>query len=208
MPTERPLLFATECESTLSLAKSLDAELSALPRLEDPDIFEAWRSEASSGKPRERVVVALWLDDLARGELVSVDATAWRRRFELPYLLWNFALGAAGRRCVDGGALVALTQTPAALDAPGWAPEFAIADGVLSLVRSVAAAEGPRGVRANLVTTPIGLVEGEIVAPAPPLPGFPGTLEDQVTGAVRTFLSPDASGLTGRVLSADGGRSL
>lgn len=210
MPTERPLLFASDCDSMRSLAKALDAELSVLPNIAAPETFEAWRAGVLSGAPRERIIVALWLDEPAQGELMSVDvdATAWRRRFELPYLLWNFALGAVGRRCADGGALVALVQTPAALDAPGWVPEFAIADGVLSLVRSVAAAEGARGVRANLVTTPIGLVEEVSVAPVPPLIGFPGTLEDQVAGALRTFLSPDASGLTGRVLSADGGRSL
>lgn len=205
---ERPLFFATENDATLRVAKTLGAELAPLPSALDPDLFEPWRAEAMDGPPRDRIVVSVWLGDVPAAELLSVDEESWRRRFELPYLLWNFALGAAGRRCADGGAIVALAQAPAALDAPGLTPELAISDGVLSLVRSVAAAEGARGVRANLVTTPIGLVEGEIIAPAVPLEGFPRTLDRDVAGAVRSFLSPDAAGLTGRVLCADGGRSL
>ena len=208
MPLPRPLLMATEADAPMRLAKALDADFSPLPAASEPESFEAWRREAMSGEPREAIVVAAWLDAPSQAELMDVDATAWRRRFELPYLLWNFALGAASRRVADGGAVVGVVQAPAALDAPGWTPELAIADGVFSLIRSLAAAEGPRDVRANLVNTPIGLVEGEVIAPAPPLEGFPGSIERHVAGAVRTLLSPDAVGLTGRVLAADGGRSL
>ena len=204
----RPLLFATETEATLQLSKALDAEFSALPEIHSPETFESWRATASAGEPRDQVIVSVWLDDPARDELMEVDSKSWRERFELPYLLWNFALGAASRRVADGGAVVGVVQAPAALDAPGRTPELAVSDGVFSLIRSVAAAEGPRRVRANLVTTPIGLVGSDVIAPPPPLPGFPGTIDVHVAGGVRTFLSADAIGLTGRVLSADGGRSL
>lgn len=207
-PSERTLLLASEADETHRLAKALDADFEALPAADAPQTFEAWRASTIAGPPRERVVVAAWLSAAKPGELMTVDPDAWRRRFELPYLLWNFALGAASRRVADNGVIVGVVQGPAALDAPGFTPELAISDGVFSLVRSLAAAEGHRGVRANLVTTPIGLVEGEIIAPAPPLSIFPGAIDRDVAGAVRTFLSPDASGLTGRVLSADGGRSL
>ncbi|MCP4908638.1 MAG: hypothetical protein GY910_26990 [bacterium] len=211
MPEQRPLLFATKAEATLRLAESLDAEFAALPLASAPEKFEDWRSKASAAEERDRVIVAPWLvtpEPPKCAELMNVDPAAWRERFELPYLLWNFALGAASRRVADHGAIVGVVQSPAAIDAPGWTPELAISDGVLSLIRSLAAAEGARGVRCNLVTTPIGLIEGDLVAPAPPLAGFPGTIEKHVAGAVRTLLSPDAVGLTGRVLSADGGRSL
>jgi len=211
MSDQRPLLFASEADATLRLAKALDAEFAALPSASAPEQFEDWRTQAAAGEPRKQVIVATWLSDPGppeQSELMSLDAANWRRRFELPYLLWNFALGAASRRVADGGAIVGVVQSPAVLDAVGWTPELAISDGVLSLIRSLAAAEGPRGVRSNLVTTPIGLVEGDVIAPAPPLAGFPGTIEVQVAGAVRTLLSPDSLGLTGRVLSADGGRSL
>ena len=208
MPDDRPLLFATETDTTHALAKALDADLEPLPVASETERFESWRASAIEGAPRDRVIVAVWLEAADPRDLAMLDRDAWRRRFEVPYLLWNFALGAAGRRCADGGTVVAVAQSPAALDAPGHTPELAIADGVLALVRSVAAAEGPRGVRANLVTTPIDLIQGDLVAPAPPLAGFPGTIETHVAGAVRSFLGPDSAGLTGRVLSADGGRSL
>lgn len=208
MPDDRPLLFATETDATLQLAKAIDAEWVALPEADDPERFEAWRARAMQDAPRKRIVVSVWLTESDTRDLVELDLDAWRRRFEAPYLLWNFALGAASRRCADDGSIVAVAQAPAALDAPGRTPELAIADGVHALVRSVAAAQGGRGVRANLVTTPLGLVDGEVIAPAPPLDGFPGTIETHVAGAVRSLLSEDAAGLTGRVLAADGGRSL
>lgn len=208
MSTDRPLVLAHDAKPARALVDALGGEVVALPSFDAPETFESWRAETLAGPPAERIVVAPWLEAARFAPLLEVDSEAWRARFELPYLLWNFALGAAAGRCADGGAIVAVSQAPAALDAPGRVPELAIADGVLSLVRSVAAAEGPRGVRANLVTTPVGLVEGEIVDPAPPLEGFPGTIDRHVAGAVRTLLSDDASGLTGRVLAADGGRSL
>lgn len=208
MPDTRPLLLASDADETRQLAQSLDADFAPLPDLQAPSTFESWRSDVLAESPRDRIVVAQWRAESPPADLLGVDAHAWVERFETPYLLWNFALGAAGRRCADGGAIVAVCQAPAALDAPGRTPELAIADGVLALVRSVAAAEGPRGVRANLVTTPIGLTGPDPIAPAPPLAGFPGGIDSHVAGAVRSFLSPDAAGLTGRVLSADGGRSL
>ncbi len=209
MTIEQTRLIATGGPSTERLAKALDADFERLPSVEAPESFESWRMDALAARASSRrIVVAVWNDSAAPGELLGVDADAWRKRFELPYLLWNFALGVAGQQASDGGAIVAVVQSPAALDCPGWTPEFAIADGLLALVRSVAAAEGARGVRANLVTTPVGLVEGEVVAPPPPLSDFPGTIEEHVAGAVRMLLSSDAQGLTGRVLAADGGRAL
>lgn len=208
MDTDRTLMLASETEEMQRLAKDLEAELYPLPAVDAPAGFEAWRKQVVGGAACSKVVVAPWQNGRRAGALLELDGEGWRRRFEAPYLLWNFALGAAAERCADGGAVVALVQAPAALDSPGWTPELSIADGVLSLVRSIAASEGGRGVRANLVTTPIGLVGPEVIAPAPPLPGFPGRLHEEVAGAVRMLLSKDACGLTGRILPADGGRSL
>jgi NAD(P)-dependent dehydrogenase (short-subunit alcohol dehydrogenase family) len=208
LESERPLLIATDAPSMHALARALDAELALLPSLDAPGTFEAWRDELSSGAQRERLVVSIWNDAPRQAPLLDLDESSWEARFERPYLLWNLALGAASRRCRDGGSIVGLVQTPAALDSPGWTPEMSIADGVVALVRSVAAAEGSRGIRANTVTTPVRLIEGDVIAPPPPLATFPGRLDDEVAGAVRLLLSPDARGLTGRVLSADCGRSL
>jgi NAD(P)-dependent dehydrogenase (short-subunit alcohol dehydrogenase family) len=206
--TDRSILFATDTPSMRSLGDQLSAELLVLPALDEPESFEAWRAEVGAVADCSRVIVSVWNATPMQGALVEQEQEAWLRRFEHPYLLWNFALGAAARRCRDGGAIVALVQTPAALDAAGWTPEMSIGDGVVALVRSLAASEGPRRIRANAVTTPIPMVGETVIAPRPPLDGFPGRLDEEVAGALRLLLSSDASGLTGRVVAADGGRSL
>jgi NAD(P)-dependent dehydrogenase (short-subunit alcohol dehydrogenase family) len=204
-----PLLLATACGPTRTLAEGLGTELTPLPSTLEPDGFERWREGQLAAAAADHIVVCVWPDAPDARPLVEVGEPEWRQRFELPYLLWNVALGAAGRRCADGGSIVALVQAPPALDSAGLTPESAIADGVLALIRSVAAAEGRRGVRANLVTTPIGLVRDPSCLPAPPLAGvFPGRLENEVAGSIRLLLSNEACGLTGRCLPADGGRTL
>ncbi len=208
MNTERSILFATDTPSMRSLGDQLSAELVVLPALDVPESFEAWRAEVGAVPDCSRVIVSVWNATPTQGALVEQEQEAWLRRFEHPYLLWNFALGAAARRCRAGGAIVALVQTPAALDAAGWTPEMSIGDGVVALVRSLAASEGSRGIRANTVTTPIPLIGETVIAPPPPLDGFPGRLDQEVAGALRLLLSSDACGLTGRVIAADGGRSL
>ncbi len=208
MNTDRSILFATDTPSMRSLGDQLSAELVVLPALDVPESFEAWRAEVGAVPDCSRVIVSVWNATPTQGALVEQEQEAWLRRFEHPYLLWNFALGAAARRCRAGGAIVALVQTPAALDAAGWTPEMSIGDGVVALVRSLAASEGSRGIRANTVTTPIPLIGETVIAPPPPLDGFPGRLDQEVAGALRLLLSSDACGLTGRVIAADGGRSL
>ena len=201
------LIITTPGEALAPLRASLGGEALDLPAVDAPKDFEAWRDQHAEGVPASRVVVAQWLDDPRPVGLTELDGEAWQRRFERPWYLWHFALAAATRRCRDGGSIVAVAQAPAVLDASGLTPETSIAHGVLALVRSLAASEGPRGVRVNLVTTPIGLVDGAVIDPAPPLPGHPHSLAD-VGGAVRMLLGEDAGTVTGRLIPADGGRTI
>lgn len=193
-----------------ALGESLGAEFEALPspdRIDEPEALERWRAECVARGERDHVIVCVWNESAEPAPLVELEEALWERRFERPYLLWNVALGVAARRCRAAGAIAALVQTPAALDASGLCPEMSIGDGVVALVRSLAASEGARGVRANTVTTPLGLVGDQVIAPSPPLEIFPGRLEVEVAGALRLALSSEAAGMTGRVFGADGGRS-
>ena len=151
--------------------------------------------------------MALWGARPTAAALLELDFEQWQARAELPLIAWNVALGAAASRCSQGGAIVAVVESPAALDSVGWAPEAGIGDAVVALVRSLARSEGERGVRVNAVSTPARLTTGSVVAPPPSLASFPGSIGAEVAGAVRLLLADDARGLSGRVLAADCGRA-
>jgi NAD(P)-dependent dehydrogenase (short-subunit alcohol dehydrogenase family) len=208
MSEERTLLIAQENPCAQRLAEALEADLETIPPEDDPEKQEEWRDGCASRDQRARIVLFVTGKESTSGTVLDQTESEWQARFEWPFLFWNLVLGASSRRIADGGSIVALVQTPAALDSAGWVPESSIADGVLALVRSVAASQGGRGVRVNLVTTPVGLVSRPVISPQPPLDCFPGEIEGEVAGAIRLLLSEDARGLTGRLLSADGGRSL
>lgn len=202
---EAPWFIACEGTATASLAVVLGAELKRLPG--DVLALEAWRAEALVGAPRRQVVAAPWQAEVAPRTVCAASAEDWLERAEDPIARWVFALGVAAARCADGGAIVAVVERPAPLDCAGFAAETAVADAACALVRSLARSEGARGVRVNAVVTSTRLAPRKPIAPAPPLPSFPGTLEVEVAGAVRLLLASDASGITGQVLAADCGRS-
>ena len=200
------LLIANGCDATRTLARALEADVEGLPDLKDVVGLERWRERQAEATSYIRVAVAVWPESTEPRPLVAQVEDEWRARMETSWIAWNVALGGAARRVADGGAIVAILQAPAALDARGRVPETSIADGVIALARSLAVSEGTRRVRANVVATPIGVVPDSLTLPSPPLPSFPGALENEVAGAVRLLLSQDASGVTGRVLPADCGR--
>ena len=209
--SEALLAIGTPTAEVRRLAELLGAELLALPAAAPASArdaeLERWRARARELAPRRRIVVAAWRAEASPGALLGLADEAWCARAEDPLVDWMVALGSASALCADGGSLVAVVERPAPLDASGWVPEAGVADAVEALVRSLARSEGPRGVRVNAVATPVRLVSGPVVAPAPPLAAFPGALEREVVGAVRLLLGDDACGLTGSVLAADCGRS-
>jgi hypothetical protein len=205
--TGDPLILGTDVAAVRALAAALDGHLEFVPAAADDTALEAWRRRGAVADRCDRIVVALWSETAPGAEaLTDLDAEAWETRAEAPLLAWSVALAAAASRCADGGAVVAVVEAPAALDAAGFAPEAGLAAAVRALARSLAASEGARGVRVNTVTTQARLGVTP-VAPVPPLASFPGSVEREVAGAVRLLLSADASGLTGCSLAADSGRS-
>ena len=209
------LVIGGDAPEVGDLARSLGGEVDALPAAPTGaagaaaagDALDAWRAAAIGGAKAVRVVVMPWGAAPGPATLAGLDLDAWTDRSELALARWVAALGVAKARCSDDGAIVALVDRPAPLDAAGWAPECGVADAVEALTRSLARSEGPRGVRVNAVTTPARLTHVPVVDPAPPLGAFPGSVLLEAAGAVRLLLEPDAMGLTGTVLHADCGRS-
>lgn len=152
------------------------------------DELTAWRTEVETLPTSDRVVVCTWLDAVPPVPLVDLTPTEWRRSVEWPTALWFSTLVAAAGQCVDGGAMVVVVDRPATLDAIGHSAAVTVAEGVTNLVRSLAAAEGERGVRVNAVVSAL-------------------RTEVEVAGAVRMLLSDDAAGITGTAVPASGRRA-
>jgi NAD(P)-dependent dehydrogenase (short-subunit alcohol dehydrogenase family) len=213
--TDRTLLIGSAGADVGRLAAVLDADLMSLPAETAQagagwswaDELERWREAESAGPKVGRIVVAAWPGAQVGGRSLDLDLAGWELRAEQPLARWAVALGVAVARVADGGSVVAVAEGPTPLECSGWAPETALAEGVRALARSLALAEGARGVRVNTVSTPARFPFGELVHPAPPMPTFPGSIEQEVAGAVRLLLSPDAVGVTGGIVHADAGRA-
>lgn len=216
------LLVGSATAEVEVLRSGLDAELLDMPRLGSAapmpwqgvapwpwaDELDAWRTVGCAGPAHERVVVAVWDVEVPPAVVLEdLGDEGWFARHELPFARWFAAMGVAARRCVDGGAIVAVIERPSPLDCAGRAAETGLADAIESMVRSIARAEGHRNVRVNAVSTPTRFRPERVVDPAPSLARYPGTVEADVLGAVRVLLADDAIGVSGTVLDADGGRS-
>lgn len=210
------LVLATRRPELEPLAAALGGEPIVIPDVDDDkvwapstlDALEEWRDDVAAGPSAEQVIVAAWPPDVsAATPLTEVDAAGFAARAERALLVWVAALGAATRRCADGGAIVAVVEQPPPLDSAGRAPECGVADAVEAWVRSLARSEGERGVRVNAVTTPGRLVAPALSEPPPPLASFPGTIEREVAEAARMLAGPGVAGVTGTVVHADCGRT-
>lgn len=201
------IFIGTDNADARGIADALGAHFIAVPEADDDKAWVQWREGLKGEKPASNVVVSLLPDLLQQAPLAGLSSIEWLARGETPLLRWMEALATAAPLCADNGALVAVVDCAPPLDSAGLAPEACVAEGVEALMRSLSLSEGKRGVRANAVVTPARIVTKPIVAPAPPLEGFPGSLREDVVRTVRLLLSDDAKYLSGHTLPADRGRS-
>ena len=209
-----PTVLAAASPAATDLARALGVEAVVEAPGPPADTGWAWRWDEVLAGWRERIhalptpdhlVVCTWAPSHPIAAVTDLTPEAWRTRVEWPTALWFTTLVAATERMADGGAVVAVAERPATLDAPGHGAAVAIGDGVANLVRSLAAAHGPRRVRVNVVATALHTAPAHPLGAPPRLDGFPGTVAD-IAGAVRLLLSDDASAVTGATLAADCGR--
>lgn len=201
------IFIGTDNADARGIADALAARFIAVPAADNDQAWVQWRDGLKTETPAPKVVVSLMPDLPQQAPLASLSSAEWLARGETPLLRWMEALATAAPLCADNGALVAVVDCAPPLDSAGLAPEAGVAEGVEALMRSLSLSEGKRGVRANAVVTPARIVTKPIVAPAPPLNGFPGSLQDDVVRTVRLLLSEDAKYLSGHTLPADRGRS-
>jgi NAD(P)-dependent dehydrogenase (short-subunit alcohol dehydrogenase family) len=207
--------IGTGSSTAVLLARALGVEAAmtcpeAPPAEEWPWEFataiEGWTQEIAGGPAADGVVVCTLADPAPAVPLVDLNPVQWRRQVEWPTALWFSTLVAAAGRCRDGGSLVVVVDRPASLDAVGHSAAVTVAEGVMNVVRSLAAREGGRAVRVNAVVTALHTDVDGLLGSPPPLATFPGRIDVEVAGAVRLLLSGDASGVTGTALAATAGR--
>jgi len=212
------LVIGRDFGPTRQLRAALGADrLLAVPEVEDaggtrrdgwPTTLERWEQQSEDLGDFSSVVIACWDEIDAPSPFVEVDGTAWSSQLEQRLTAWAVATKVGIARCADGGAVVVVVERPAAFDAVGRSMLVGVAEGVLGLMRCVAVSEGPRAVRVNAVTTELWTAPEELLGPTPALASFPGRVDVEVAGAIRLLLSEDAAGVTGSVVSSDGGRAV
>jgi NAD(P)-dependent dehydrogenase (short-subunit alcohol dehydrogenase family) len=160
----------------------------------------------AGGPGVDTAVVSTWTAAERMVPLVETPPDVWLEAVELQLGLWYRAVTSIATRCADGGSLVIVVERPAAIDSAGQSATTTVAEGLVTLTRSIALVHGARGVRANAVSSALATAPDVLLGLAPPLPGYPGTVE-AVAGAVRAVLGADASAVSGTLVRADCGRS-
>lgn len=148
--------------------------------------------------------------DYHRGPLAELDGGTWRRMFDsnLHATFTTCQRAVPIFRAAGGGRVVNLGYAGAELvkARPGIVAYHAAKMGVILYTKALAASEAAHGITANVVSP--GVLENSVTKPLEELPtGRTGTL-DELVGAVRYLLSPEARYVTGVHLEVAGGWNL
>jgi len=153
----------------------------------------------------------------------AIDPTTWQRTFDVNVQSTFFLIQEVAKSMKSGGAIVNLASNSAFLPKPEQVDYAASKAAIVSLTRSVAAALGPKGIRANAIAPgviPTPMTEGiaqaraeirgstkeemlEMFAPLTALKRL-GT-PDEVAKVAVFLASDDSSYVTGQTLEVCGG---
>ncbi|MBJ7289320.1 SDR family NAD(P)-dependent oxidoreductase [Williamsia sp.] len=151
------------------------------------------------------------------GRITDLDVEQFRSVVDTDLTGGFLVMKHAGRRLVDGGALVSITSLNARQPAVGMSAYCSAKAGLVMLTQVGALELGPRGIRVNAVSP--GFVHTPLTDPATMVPGVvedyvensplgrTGTPAD-VANAVVFLCSDNASWMTGEVLDLNGGAHL
>jgi 3-oxoacyl-[acyl-carrier protein] reductase len=145
-----------------------------------------------------------------RGPLEELDGATWRRMFDsnLHATFTTCQRAVPLMRAAGGGRIVNIGYAGAQLlkARPGIVAYVAAKAGVMYYTKALAATEAVHGITANVVSP--GVLENSVTKPLEELPmGRTGTL-DELAGAVRYLLSPEARYVTGVHIEVAGGWNL
>ncbi len=147
--------------------------------------------------------------DYHRGPLDELDGATWRRMFDSNlHATFTTCQRAVPLLRAGGGRIVNIGYAGAELlkARPGIVAYVAAKAGVLHYTKALATTEAAHGITANVVSP--GVLENSVTQPLEELPmGRTGTL-DELVGAVRYLLSPEARYVTGVHLEVAGGWNL
>jgi 3-oxoacyl-[acyl-carrier protein] reductase len=148
--------------------------------------------------------------DYHRGPLAELDGGTFQHMLasNLHSTFFTSQRAVPIMRAAGGGRIVNVGYTGAELlkARPGIVAYQIAKTGVILYTKALAKSEAPHGITANVISP--GVMENSVTKPLEELPMGRTGLLDELVGAVRYFLSPEAAYVTGTHLEVAGGWNL
>jgi len=168
------------------------------------------------GRPDGVVVASVGTPPTPSGAVAELEPDAWTARVELPLHRTLICFhGTLGILRAEGGSMVLLVPTLSLVGAAGFGPWAAVTEGQRALAKATARAWGCHAISVNCVAVPAVLLAPStggdrggfsLHRPGQPPPSFgPPQMRVEVSGVVRSLLSPAWRPVTGATVAVDGG---